>query len=57
MMPYVETEGPASMGPRSGERGNLHPFNIPRRRPPASMGPRSGERGNQDAVYTNCDFS
>ena len=36
----------ASMGPRSGERGNPCPLLMDPGRPGASMGPRSGERGN-----------
>ena len=38
---------PASMGPRSGERGNFAFFRkLSDGRERASMGPRSGERGN-----------
>ena len=34
------------MGPRSGERGNLHKLEAEANGFLASMGPRSGERGN-----------
>src|SRR5579883_1521362 len=39
----------ASMGPRSGDRGNAGPRQAYRRDAGASMGPRSGDRGNGEA--------
>jgi len=36
----------ASMGPRSGERGDIVRVTFVRPHSPASMGPRSGERGD-----------
>ncbi len=41
-----EKDRGASMGPRSGERGNDNDGCSAERRCKASMGPRSGERGN-----------
>ena len=44
--PRVHQQDGASMGPRSVERGNLHPVCQWGCRDRASMGPRSVERGN-----------
>ena len=46
-LPVIVTNNTgASMGPRSGERGNVVPLLPPVHPRQASMGPRSGERGN-----------